>query len=133
MKKPKQKPDLYSELEYNRETQQFFNKVQIVSLFHKTGQIRLITNNGKEIKIKLADLVSELKVERDLNVIQNDCQMFEDPLIIKYPHTRSEEFDKIVLGAKIIPIDTTLTDLGEYQVKARINNMIEVVNPIGKY
>ena len=128
MKKPKNtnKQQLYEILDIDQETQKCIDKVEIVSLVHGTGQVALITNKGKEIKIKLADLIKELLTDQTQEVIEKDCTIFENVLTIKYPERRSEEFDKIFKNARLICINTKRSKLGCFEVIVQVNHIVKI-------
>lgn len=128
MEKTRIQNSLYERLESDPIINQCIDKIEIISLMHKTGHVTLYTRKGKELKIRLADLLKELKIDQTKEVIEKEYTVFQTFLTIKYPGQRFKEFNKIVEQAKLILINTD-SDLGYNQVVVRVNNRLIEVNP----
>lgn len=129
MEKTRIQKSLYERLESDPIINQCIDKIEIISLMHKTGHVTLYTKKGKELKIRLADLLKELKIDQSKEVIEKEYTIFQTFLTIKYPSIRFKEFNKIVEQAKLTHIDTR-SDLGYLQVVVRVNNSLIKINPI---
>lgn len=125
MEKTKTNQNFYSMLEIDPKTQRCTDKIEIISLFHGTGHITLITQKGKEYKIKLADLIKELLSDQNKRVIEKGCTIFESVLKFRYTDKRSEEYDKIFLKTKLMHINTDRGIIGCYEATVRVNNFME--------
>jgi hypothetical protein len=115
--------------------QKCIDKVEVVSLVHGTGHILVITKSGKQFRVKLSDLISELKTDQDINIVKSDRTIFENIVKFRYSANpedptkidRSAEFDKIVQQAKLKILGTDQPDIMKstncVEVKVQLDNV----------
>jgi hypothetical protein len=115
---------LSRQLEIDGQTGRCTDKVQVISLVHKTGHISLYTRKGKEIKIRLEDLITEIKLDQSKDVIEKGYTLFENILTIKYVPARSKQYDTIFEKANLNHITTNETDYC-YEVFVQVNLLVQ--------
>lgn len=125
MEKTKKDQDLYKKLEIDPVTQKCTDKIEIVSMVHGTGQIVLITKKGKEIKIRVDDLINQLLKDQSIPIVEGGYTIFENSIVFKYPTTRSNEYERIYRKANLVYFKTN-PYVGIMEVVVHVNNLLRV-------
>ena len=135
-KKPNH-PPFSSFLEIDPNNQKCLDKIERINLVHSTGQVTIITTQGKEFRTRISSLVSELKIDQDKEIIESGYTIFEDVIRFQYTDTRVAEFDRIIKEAKLkilstseIPplysIRTEILDVSVFVHNTRINTSLNI-------
>lgn len=113
--------------EYDKRTQTYTEKIEQISLIHKTGLITARTSKDREFSVKITDLIPQLKVDQQPEIIKRKANVFTDIIKIKFCEKNSNELEKIIHKANLNILEIIKDPLFKYPIAIIAVRQIEIV------
>lgn len=124
MEKTKKNQGLIYSMEFDLQNKHCIDKICKISLIHNTGHVKLYTRKGREIGLKKALLIKELRFEQLEQIIRKGRNLFENELSIIYcSKTRQKECESILDQADLLFIRRGKDFMGNDEIIVQVNKL----------